>query len=358
MGPNQRTELDWVDAEFANLRTAFRWAHQRGDLATATTIASHAAIMIWPLQRFEPVSWALEILDSVVEAEVPQLPRLYVAASLCLYLGEPDLAVTYAETATTLRDDVRYDAFEEGWSEMLESLANLFGGRIERRIEISTDLAERTGFAVGSSASVGSHGRSRPSAGRTRRSRSPMRPLTRRALYGNPFWIGWALGGYGRAYANSAPDRALGALREGLAFARENRLGFWEANLAQDAAQLEASHGELGDAMALFSTSIDSFHRAGNIVFLAATLASLAVFLDRLGRVEVAAVVYGASTRQPSIGLVPSLGLATADLRSVLGDEEFEELVARGAAHETAEAVRFAQLEIERVIQDMEPVPE
>ena len=101
----------------------------------------------------------------------------------------------------------------------------------------------------------------------------------------------------------------------------------------------------------LFSTSIDSFHRAGNIVFLAATLASLAVFFDRSGRAEVAAVVYGASTRQASIGLVPTLGLAIAHLRSVLGEARFEELVAEGSAQETAEAVRFAQLQIERIVQ-------
>ena len=351
-GPNQRAELDWVDTEFANLRTAFRRANERGDLAAATTIAAHAAIMIWPLQRFEPVNWALEILDSVVEAEIPQLPRLYVAASLCLYLGEPDRAVTYAQTATALRDDARDDPFEDGWSEMLESLAHLFGGRIERRVEISADLAARTGFAR----VVGLCGLTwaLPAVGRADEAKAIADETVDAArLYGNPFWIGWALGGYGRAFADSAPVQALDALREGLRYAREHRLGFWEANLAQDAARLEASHGELGDALALFSTSIDSFHRAGNIVFLAATLASLAVFFDRFGRAEVAAVVYGASTRQASIGLVPTLGLAIAHLRSVLGEARFDELVAEGSAQETAEAVRFAQLQIERIVDDV-----
>lgn len=356
-GPNQRAQLDWVDTEFANLRTAFGWANERGDLATATTIAAHAAIMVWPLQRFEPVSWALEILDHVADAEVPHLPRLYVAASLCLYLGEPDRAVEYAQTATALRDDDRYDPFEEGWSEMLESLAHLFGGRIERRVEISTELAGRTGFAR----VVGLCGLTwaLPAVGRADEAMAIAEETVHAArLYGSPFWIGWALGGYGRAYADSEPVRALDALREGLGYARENRLGFWEANLAQDAARLEASHGELGDALALFSTSIDAFHRAGNIVFLAATLASLAVFFDRFGQVEVAAVVYGSSTRQASIGLVPNLGDATAHLRSVLGEARFDELVADGAAQETAEAVRFAQLQIERIDRDSVPSPE
>jgi hypothetical protein len=173
--------------------------------------------------------------------------------------------------------------------------------------------------------------------------------------YGSPFWIGWALGGYGRAFAEREPVRALAALREGLVYARENRLGFWEANLAQDAARLEASHGELDDALGLFTTSIDSFHRAGNIVFLAAALASLAVFFDRFGQAEAAATVYGASTRQASIGLVPNLGDGVAHLRSVLDETRFEELVAVGAALETAEAVRFARQQIERIGRELAP---
>ncbi len=347
-GPSQRAELDWVDAEFANLRTAFGWASERGDLATAATIAAHTAIMVWPLQRFEPVNWALEILDRCVDDEVPHLPRLLVAASLCLYLGEPDRAVGYAQAATSLRSDTRYDPFDDGWSEMLESLAHLFGGRLDRRVEVSTDLAARTGFAR----LMGLCGLTwaLPAVGRADDAMAIAEDTVRAAReHGSPFWIGWALGGYGRAHAEREPLRALDALREGLTYAREHRLGFWEANLAQDAARLEATHGELDDALALFSTSIDAFHRAGNIVFLAATLASLAVFLDRVGQVEVAAVVYGASTRQASIGLVPNLGDATKHLRASLGQARFDELIAEGAALETAEAVRFAQLQIERM---------
>jgi len=63
--------------------------------------------------------------------------------------------------------------------------------------------------------------------------------------------------------------------------------------------------------------------------------------------------VYGASTRQASIGLVPTLGLAIAHLRSVLGEARFDELVVEGSAQETAEAVRFAQLQIERIVRDV-----
>jgi predicted ATPase len=344
-GPDQRTVLDWADAEFGNLRAAFRWAADSGDVERATAVAAHAAIIVWPLQRFEPVAWAEEILPAAVAADLPQLPRLYVAASLCLYTGRPDVGVAHAQAAAALEADGRHNPFIDGWSGLLEALAHLFGGRIERRVEISTEMAKRDGFAR----VVGLCGLTwaLPAIGLSEEARRIAdETLAAARDHGNPFWIGWALGGTGRAFAETAPNVALGALREGLAYAKEHRLPFWEANLAQDAARLEATHGEFDDALHLFSNAIDAFHRAGNIAFLAATLASLSVFFDRFERPEIAATVYGASTRQASIGLVPNLPAVVDHLRSVLGDARFDKCVATGAAQSTADAVRYAQRQL------------
>ena len=340
-GPRQRESLDWVAAELANLRASFRWATDQGDLGVATVIAAHAAIMSWPLQRFEPVGWAEEILAAVVEADLPQLPRLYVAASLCLYGGRPDVGVTYAQAAARVEPDSRYDSFVDGWSGMLEALAHLFAGRINRRVEICTDLADRQGFAR----VVGLCGLTwaLPAVGRADDAMAIADETVAAAReYGSPFWIGWALGGYGRAFAESDPVRALEALREGLDYAERHRLPFLDADLAQDAARLEAVHGELDDALALFSKGISAFHHAGNVAFLAATFASLAVFFDRFERPEIAATIYGASTHQASISLVPHLPDVVTHLQSVLGGTTFDRCVAAGAALPIAEAVRYA----------------
>jgi len=344
-GPRQRVALDWVDTEFANLRAGFRWATDQGDLRQATIIAAHTGIMIWPLQRFEPVTWAEELLPEVAGTKLPQLPRLYVAASLCLYTGRPDVAVTYAQSAMELEADPRYDPFVDGWSAMLEALAHLFGGRIDRRVEICEELAARHDFAR----VVGLCGLTwaLPAVGRSAEAMAIADETVAAAReYGNPFWIGWALGGYGRAFAGTEPVRALGALREGLDYSHQHRLPFWEANLAQDAARLEAVHGELDDALALFSAAIDSFHRAGNVVFLAATFASLALFFDRFGRHRSAATIYGSSTAQASISLVPDLDDVVSQLRSALGAGAFDECVAAGKAFESAQAVRYAHEQI------------
>ena len=355
-GPRQRESLDWVAAELANLRASFRWTTDQGDLPVATVIAAHAAIMSWPLQRFEPVSWAEEILPAVIAADLPQLPRLYIAASLCLYSGRPDVGVAYAEAAARLELDARYDSFVDGWSGLLQALAHLFGGRINRRVEICTDLATRQGFAR----VVGLCGLTwaLPAVGRADEAMVIAdETIVVAREYGSPFWIGWALGGYGRAFAEAEPVRALEALRQGLDYAHQCRLPFWEANLAQDAARLEAVHGELDDALALFSKGINAFHHAGNVAFLAATFASLAMFFDRFERPEIAATIYGASTRQASIGLVPHLPDVVAHLRSVLGEVTFDTCVAAGAAMEIAEAVRYAHEQIHAASHELAPSP-
>ncbi len=345
--PDQLDALAWADEEFANLRAAFRWATDQGDLATATTIAAHVAIIVWPLQWFEPVGWAEEILPGAVAADLAQLPRLYVAASLCLYSGRPDLGVEYAQAAARLEAGAEHDPFEDGWSGVLEALAHLFGGRIERRVEICTELAERDGFAR----VVGMCGLTwaLPAVGRVDEAMAIADETIDVARgFGNPFWIGWALGGYGRAHASTEPVRALEKLREGLRYAAEHRLPFWQANLAQDAAKLEGAHGDVDDALTLFASAIDAFHRAGNVVFLAATLASLAVFLQATGRSDRAAIIYGASTRQASISLVPELSDAIAEMRASLSADDFDRLVAEGAAQPTGQAVIYAQRLIRR----------
>ncbi len=43
--PRQREAYDWFTVELANLRTAFRWAADHGDLDAAATIATYAGLL-------------------------------------------------------------------------------------------------------------------------------------------------------------------------------------------------------------------------------------------------------------------------------------------------------------------------
>ncbi len=345
-GPGYGVAVDWVDSELANLRAGFRWATDEGDLATATAIAAHAMHIGWMLNLFEPIGWAEELLPSATAADLAQLPRLYIAASGCMLTGRPEVALGYAEAAVALETDPRYESFEAGWSSYWEATAHLVAGRIDRFLEISAALAAQSGLAhflglIGLAIGLPVEGR-----GAEARAIAEEMLATARA-HGSPSWIAWALYGYGRAFVETDPLRALDAFRQGLAYTRGHRLPFTEEAIAQDAAGLEAVHGDLAEGLELFDTTINRLHQAGNVADVAGTLATLAGLFDGFERPEIAATIYGASNRLGNAVWVINLTRVVEHLRTVLGASRFEECVAAGAAMDLGDAVRYARDQIQ-----------
>jgi hypothetical protein len=345
-GPRQRVATEWAETEIANLRAGFRWAADH-DLVTAVAIAAHASLLTLALLRFEPPGWAEELLDAATIADVDQLPRLYSAASICSFTGRPEIGLGYAEHALALEGDPRYDGFPPGWSIMWEGLGHLYAGRVDRCMEIWGDMAAdpQPGFQR-----IGGMGLVLwllPAVGRAAEARTIADEyLTAIRAYANPMQVAVALAGYGRAFADTDPDRALTAYHEGLDHAREHRLAFHVALIARDAAALEAVHGRLDDALELFDTTIDAYHRSGDRFSLAITLANLAVFFDRIDHPDVAARIYGSSTRYESVVAVPGLDGVVERLRVLLGPSAFDRAVAAGAALEFSSAASYARHQI------------
>ena len=85
--PRQREAYDWFNVEFANLRTAFRWAADRGDLDVAATIATYVALLGLLVDNYEPIAWAEELIEPARAVDHPRLAALYVMASLCWLAG-------------------------------------------------------------------------------------------------------------------------------------------------------------------------------------------------------------------------------------------------------------------------------
>jgi predicted ATPase len=341
-GPGYRAATEWVEDEFSNLRAGFRWAADKGDVVTAATIAAHTTMLTAFLQLHEPAGWAEEILDVATANDVAQLPLLYTAASVCSLTGRPEAGVAYASAAVALTADSRYETSDAAWIRFMEGSAHRYAGRPERYVEICAELAARPGAAhvvglcglLAVSPEIGRSDEARAIADQT---------LTAAHAHGNPVWIALALTGSGRAFAGTDPDRALSALRQGLVYARQHRLPYFEALLAREAAVLETVYGPLEQALTLFDSAIDSFHRAGLVVWVATLLADLAVLFDRVERPEVAATCYGAATHQGGAHQVPNLPAAVDHLRAGLGEEAFDGCVAVGAAMEIGDAVRYAR---------------
>jgi predicted ATPase len=345
-GPGQRVGLDWMDVEFANLRAAFRWAADQLDVTTAAAIAAHTAMLGHMLQRFEPAGWAEEILEAARAIELAQLPRLYTAASLCMFGGRYEDAISYTQAALALGPDARYDPFDPAWSPSLQALAHLFAGRLDPFMEINANLAAQPGL----SQVMGQCGLllALPMAGRDEEARAIAEDTVAAArAHANPYCIATALYGSGRAFAPADPPRALLILRDGLGYAQQHRLLQLEAAMAEEAGGLEAAHGDPGQALALFDASLDSVHGAGDVTSMGTTLAYLAVCFDRFDRPDIAATLYGASTNQAIVQYVVDLPSMVDHLRAALGDAAFDQCAAIGAAMDLVDAVGYARHHIE-----------
>ena len=120
----------------------------------------------------------------------------------------------------------------------------------------------------------------------------------------------------------------------------------FEAFIARDAAGLEAVHGDLAHALALYDSTLAAFHRAGNVTISTRTLAELAVVFARIDRAEIAATLHGASHRLSPSERSETLRAAVDRVRVVLGEAAFDQQVAVGAAMDHASAVNYARAQI------------
>ena len=356
-GPEFRDAVDWLDAEMANLRSAFRWAVDRSDLDAATAISAHAVVLGFARSRLEPVSWVEEILESATAADVRQLPRLYTSAAQAMYTGRPDAAVAHAETAIALESDPRYDPFEPGWTRMSEASGYVYTDRLHQYIEIVSQLADAPGPSrvYGLAALISAL----EAAGRGDEARSLAEESVARAReHANPCWIAFALWTYGLAFAKVDPVRASIALREGLQCAQQDRVSYFQATIARDLAGLEVEGRDVSESLELFEIAVSSLYLAGNHAQLIITLSTVATFFERIGRQKAAAVIIGALDRQPSTrGLVPDLGRVGHLVRSNLGEAAFERCVADQAVFELGPAARYAERQLREALAELSGPP-
>ena len=106
--PRQRDAYTWFTTELANVRTAFRWAADHGDLDVAATIAIYAAFLGFWVENSEPTPWAEELIEAARAGDHPLLESLYVMASLCWMAGRIDDGVRYGDAAQTIHDTSRH----------------------------------------------------------------------------------------------------------------------------------------------------------------------------------------------------------------------------------------------------------
>jgi predicted ATPase len=349
--PRQGAANDWFTLELANLRTAFRWAADHGDLDVAATIATYAGWLGAGVQTYEPIAWAEELIEPAGAVDHPRLAFLYVIASMCYTTGRIEAAVGYSEVGQIVLGRSR-EALPYGIEGMLGALY-LAIGQPERLAEVCrAQLARRRdthvhirAYLVCALSVAGSGGEAMDSAD----------GLTEAAeATGNPSLLAFALGAYGAAFRDADPVGALNALGRGLVIAQDSGNRAVASALALFLARLEAEHGATVSAFDHLTLAIRNYHNSGDTTTIRVPLAVLAVLFDRLGRYEPAATIAGFAFSAIAATAIPEITTAIAHLRSVLGDQTYESLARKGEAMTTAAMATYAYDQIDQARTELE----
>ncbi|WP_369829584.1 hypothetical protein [Mycobacterium sp. E787] len=351
--PRQREAYDWFNVELANLRTAFRWAADHGDLDTAATIATYAGLLgVW-VQIFEPIAWAEQLIEPARAVDHPRLAFLYVIASMCYTSGRIEAAVGYAGAGQIVIDKSR-EALPGDIECWLVSVYVAIG-QPERSAEwCRARLARRRDSTLHIRAWLVSTLALADSAGEAMDYAEGL--IEAAEATGNPSVLAWALSAYSAAYRDADPVRALDAARRGLVIAQDSGERSVASVLAVFVAKLEGEHGHPMSAFDHLTLAIRNYHDSGDSNGIRLAPAVLAALFDRLGRYEPAAIIAGFALSPMAATGVPEITTAIAHLRGVLGEATYESLARKGDAMTVAEMVTYAYDQIDQARTELERV--
>jgi len=345
--PQQRAAYRWIDTEFANLRTGFRWAASNDDLDSAASIAISTSIAgVW-MQLYEQFAWAEELLDWAIRDEFRRLPSLYAAAAHCCLRGRVDDALTYGRAGVDLNDQPDYDPVPFAYCYLVLGAVYLYAGQLDKVVKNAAACRQRSDDKLTTGPCQLAYG-----LGATKRF-DEAQTMAEEAVAatnarGIPSQIAYALVVYGRAFAKTAPARALAAMRRGLAVARDSDNTWHESSIGMELAVLETAHGEADAALESFHHVIESLHRSGAVLMLNYALSYLAVLFDRLGRSEPAATLCGIVPPTSPTAIWVDLSATIQHLNNAIGSASVEQRVRVGATMDRHAATLYALSEIER----------
>jgi predicted ATPase len=349
--PRQREAYEWFITELANLRAAFRWAADHGDLDAAATIATYAGWLGACVQALEPIAWAEELIEPAHAVDHPRLAFLYVIASQCFMTGRIEAAVGHSDAGQIVLGRSR-DALPYGIDGVLgavylaigqpERLAEWCCAQLARRRETHVHIRA---WLVAALSLAGSGGEAMDSADGL---------IEAAEATGNPHVLALALAAHGVAFRDADPVGALNALGRGLVIAQDSGSRTQASVLATFLSRLEAEHGDTVSAFNHLAPAIRNFHNAGDTTTIRVPLAALAVLLDRLGRYEPAATIAGFALSPIAAAGVPEITTAITHLREVLGDQTYESLARKGETMTTTAMVTYAYDQIDQARTELE----
>ncbi|KUI44708.1 cyclase [Mycobacterium sp. GA-1199] len=345
-GPRQREAHDWVNTELPNLRSAFRWASDHGDLDVAIDIVVLTTCIGYWAEVFEAVSWAEEILEPARQTAHPQLAMLYVAAAQCSVAGRVDDFLRYSRAALAAMESGRYDPVPDAMGATIhagymmkdaewcvEHLRTLIASDSENRLYSRQSLV----FALAIS-------------GRVDEAIAATEGLLVDAeATGNPHLHSAGLLAYGFAYRDLDPDAAYEAHLKGLSIAQNTGNRQIASIHAVSLGRIATMRGNPLEACGFLAQAIHNYFDSGSFYMMTAPVLVLATLLCRLGDHEAAATMAGFVVDSDASSTYPEIGGTVAHLREALGDARYEALSRRGRSMGNAALAAYALETIDRV---------
>ena len=351
--PRQREAYDWFTIELANMRTAFRWAADQGNLDLAAPVATYAAFLGFRVENYEPIAWAEELIQPARAADHPRLALLYGMASLCWMPGRIEAALEYSEAGQIV--------FSEGCQglpyDVESALVSAYQaiGQPKRALEwLRTQLAHGrhpTIFTRGALVIALTVAASPQEAMTVATGLIDAAEATH-----NPCALSFALFAYGFAFRDANPPAAMDAVRRGLMIAQDSGNRGIESFQAESLAELETKYGDPLAALEYLTLAIRNYHESGNVTIMRSPLAVLAALFHRLGHHEAAATIAGFAVNPMTAGVFPEITAAITHLRRVLGDQTYESLARKGETMTTAAMVTYAYDQIDQARADLNAV--
>jgi predicted ATPase len=345
--PRQIEAYRWLDREMGNLRAAFRWSVDRGDIETAGNIASNLGDIGLFQLRHEVKLWAAEIVDAARSTRHRRLPMILTWVASAEWYNERNLdtAMRYAQEALDLSELPDFDSFI--WAHADQAFIAALQGDFDLSVERAhagaahpVDRQDRLCTALRGYflAMAGRHDEAMRVVGADVAAAEATRI---------PYSMAVAYYSKGRAFADADPPAAIAAYERAIAIAHESGNLFWEQLVVADMAALQARAGNPKIALGMFRQMLDTWQGSPDAMGASHGIGGLIILFDRLGQSAQAVTLHAALMHYlPSLRMLEELPAAIERARTALGDTAFNEAMQRGAVMEPREMTEFARTEI------------
>jgi tetratricopeptide (TPR) repeat protein len=353
--PRQIEAYRWLDREMGNLRAAFRWAVDRGDVETAGNLASNLGDMGVFQLRDEVKLWAAEIVDAARRIRHRRLPMIltWVASAEWLTEFRLDSAMSLAREALELSELREFDSFV--WAHIDQAFIAALQGNFDLCVERAHAGANHpvdaeqdrlcTALRCYFLALAGQH----EVAMRMADADVAAAEATR-----IPYAIAIANYSKGRAFALEDPSTAIAAYERAISIARDSGNRFWEQLVVADLAALQARAGNPATALTTFRQMLDVWQRTPDAMGLAHGIGGLIILFERLGRAVDAVTLHAALTHfLPSLQMLEELPGVIERARAALDAATFAAAARRGAAMDFRDMTGFARTEIDLALAEL-----